>query len=407
MKQTRTNSTGLEVVIGRHVGEQLNVPAIAMIHPEGKPYWNDEYNEYWAYQLFSIRKLMENECLRLMDVPEDLIVRICKESGLAKSAIYKLAGNSIVCACLRLIFHQIKRQFPMAWTGGQVNLITLCSGYDSQMIALRQFCEEYNITSPGTPLAAHLMAWSEFDPESKRPLGQQPAVVAHNTLFPEYADRNLGDMTKIDWAAWKEQAATDDSMSGECDLLTYSTPCQSISQAGKCEGMKEGSGTRSSIVFFTENAIRELRPKFLLQENVQAITNRKNMPDFQQWQQRVEALGYTNFYTIMNAKDFGVPQNRCRMFMLSVRNDILQECGINLNGDLFAPKSFDFPTPFPLTRCIADILDEDCDPSYFLKPDSVLKFLQKNEEDSQKGIIYAVVDHHLTEDELKEYWNVG
>ena len=384
MKLTFTNSNSQEVVVGRHVGEPFDVPVIAKIYPESNPYWNEEYKEFWAYAAFSICKLKENECLRLMDVPEDLIVRLCQDSGLSKSAIYKLAGNSIVVSCLRRIIEETKNQFPDAFNDERVNLVTLCSGYDSQMIALRQVF----------PTQAHLSAWSEFDPERpKTPLEKQPAVVAHNTLFPEYADGNLGDMTKIDWEAWLSEAPAEEA---DIDLLTYSTPCQSISQAGKCEGMKEGSGTRSSIVFYTENAIRTLRPKFLLQENVRAITNRKNMPDFQQWQQRVTDLGYTNFYTIMNAKNYGVPQNRERMFMLSVRNDILEQAG---------GSDFRFPEAVPLTKCIADLLDEDCDTSYFLKPDSVRAFLEKNEEDASLGVKYAVVDHHLTLDELKAYWN--
>lgn len=390
--QYTTNSKGQRVRIGR-VGEPFNVPVIAKVYPEDAPYWNEDKQEYWAYQAFSIRKLTEGECLRLMDVPEEMIKAMCACPSLSRSAIYKLAGNSIVVACLRLIFKNIYAspvtkdadtiftsttfRAPMPET---VNLVTLCSGYDSQMIALRQVTPNSN-----------LLAWAEFDPESKRPLEQQPAVVAHNVLFPEYADRNLGDMTKIDWESVKAQWPE----STEVDILTYSTPCQSISQAGKQEGMKEGSGTRSSIVFYTANAIEVLRPKFLLQENVRAITNKKNIDDFREWQRRVEQLGYTNYYTIMNAKHYGVPQNRERMFMLSVRNDIVGTDGAPL-------PEFRFPEPFALDRCIADVLDDDVDPCYFLKPDSVLKFLQKNETDAVDGITYAVVDHHLSEDEIKE-----
>lgn len=395
---TRKNSTGKEVVIGRHVGDKIAVPAIAKIYPEALPYWNEDYKEWWAYQLFSIRKLTEGECLRLMDVPEELIVKMCQSPELSKSAIYKLAGNSIVVACIRYIIRNIYKgegdpfdifSVPFrAKVPDTINLVTLCSGYDSQAIALGQVSLELGCKFD-------LLAWSEFDPESKRPLDKQPAVVAHNLLFPQWADRNVGDMTKVDWdavkATWGGQK--------DVDILTYSTPCQSISQAGKREGMKEGSDTRSAILWYTENAIRSLRPKFLLQENVRAIINSTNIDDFKAWQNRVSSLGYTSYYTIMNAKDFGIPQNRERMFMLSVRNDMVGEDGNKL-------EDYTFPKPFPLTKCIADILDEKVDDCYFLKADSVLKFLQKNEEENEKGVIYDVVDHHLTQEELESYWGV-
>ena len=96
------------------------------------------------------------------------------------------------------------------WPGEEVKtLVTLCSGYDSQGLAFK-YCD----------IPFEILAWSEFDPESKAPLDKQPAVVAHNLLFPRWKDRNLGDMTKIDWDAWKQEHGYT-----SCDLLTYSTPC--------------------------------------------------------------------------------------------------------------------------------------------------------------------------------------
>lgn len=74
-----------------------------------------------------------------------------------------------------------------------LKVVTLCSGYDSQCLALERLKTVY------PEFDYELIAWSEFDPESKTPLDKQPAVVAHNALFPQWAERNLGDMTKIDW----------------------------------------------------------------------------------------------------------------------------------------------------------------------------------------------------------------
>ena len=152
----------------------------------------------------------------------------------------------------------------------------------------------------------------------------------------------------------------------EVDLLTYSTPCQSISQAGKREGIAEGSGTRSAVLWYTLEALRRLRPRFALQENVAALVNQQNMPHFRRWQQQVSELGYDNYWAVLNAADYGVPQNRDRVFMLSVRKDL----GL---------PPFRFPRPVRLERSIADVLEPDVDPRYFLRPESVGSFLTKNE----------------------------
>ena len=250
-----------------------------------------------------------------------------------------------------------------------INLIELCAGYGSQALAFKKLGIPYNIS-----------AWAEFDPESKRPLEQQPAVIAHDILHPEAKGRNLGDMTKIDWWAWREKH------SEEIDLLTYSTPCQSISQAGLQHGIAEDSGTRSSILWYTENAIRALQPRYLLQENVKALVSKKFMPDFQKWCNRVEDLGYTNYWKVMNAKDYGVPQNRERVFMVSVRNDIGRD-------------SFKFPLPWELDKCLADVLEDDVEQQYFLADSMVQKFLENNEE-TKGEFAYAVTDHFLSEEEI-------
>ena len=100
-----------------------------------------------------------------------------------------------------------------------LKVVTLCSGYDSQCLALNRLRDEY------PEFDYDLVAWAEFDPESNQPLERQPAVIAHNALFPQYADRNMGDMTKIDWEKLPD-----------FDLLFASTPCQDISNAGLTKG---------------------------------------------------------------------------------------------------------------------------------------------------------------------------
>lgn len=371
---------------------------IAKIYPDGHPDLQGKRDPSHPVRYFDIRKLTERECLRLMDVPEHDIIKLCEDSPLSRSSIYKLAGNSIVVSCLYHIFRNIWLTeddpddafyfFPeptfRAPLPDKIRLVTLCSGYDSQAIAMQLLVDAAR--QSGHTASYELMAWSEFDPEkAKTPLEKQPAVVAHNLLFPQWKDRNLGDMTKIDWTAFVEHLK--ETGDDDIDMLTYSTPCQSISQAGKRAGIKKGSGTRSSILWYTEEAIRALRPKFLLQENVRALVNEVNIPDFRDWQQVCSDCGYDNYWAILNAKDYGVPQNRERVFMLSVRRDL----GL---------PSYRFPKHFKLLKCIADVLDEEVDESYFLREDSVILFLQTNEADKSADIFYAATDHKLTDEEI-------
>lgn len=416
---------------------------------------------------------------RLLAAPR--VERTAPVPILANSALYKLAGNSICANVLLRIYEEALyptgRRLPTEqpslfdlpqfrlerdWKREPFRLISLCSGYDSQAIALDMLTQEH------PDFRWTLTAWSEFDPESSRPLDQQPAVVAHRLCFPK-AGPNLGDMTRIDWqdfmhnpkkyydderekregegemphvvkrdtadrqsdggseagqsvaptAVYDERGNADDAQLrigggqpdavtadripvGFIDLLTYSTPCQSISQAGKREGMAKGSGTRSSVLWSTADAIEALRPKMLLQENVRAIINQQNIRHFRQWMQTVSDLGYENFLapsftlpggerttaSILNARDYGIPQNRDRMFLVSIRKDLLRGT------------QYEFPRPFPLTQCIADVLEPDASPTLYLKPESVTAFLQKNEDGSAQ-FIYATVTHRLTSTQIE------
>lgn len=235
-----------------------------------------------------------------------------------------------------------------------LRVVTLCSGYDSQCLALNRLREAY------PDFDYRLVAWSEWDPESKAPTDRQPAVIAHNALFPQWKDRNLGDMTKIDW-----------KIVPDFDLLFYSTPCQSVSQAGLQHGFTEGSGTRSSIIWNVRDAVKIKRPKFLCLENVKAMVSGKFVGLFNLWQLELERLGYRNFAEVLNAKDYGVSQNRERIFLVSIRDD----------GNL--PRFF-FPKPFPLERRLKDVLEENVDEKYYLS-DKMLDYFNRVDADKTHG----------------------
>lgn len=227
----------------------------------------------------------------------------------------------------------------------KINVVTLCSGYDAQCLALERLKHNYS------DFDYELVAWAEVD---------KYAIQAHNVLFPQYADRNMGDITSCDWSKIKDNI----------DLLTYSTPCQSISSAGKQDGLKKGSGTASSIIWSVLNAIDVLRPKYLLMENVKALVSSKFIGDFHEWRSELSKRGYSNFAKVLNSKCYGIPQNRERIFMVSI---------------LAENASYHFPEPFPLDKRLKDVLEEDVDEKYYLSKKIIDTFIERNKINEDKG----------------------
>lgn len=160
-----------------------------------------------------------------------------------------------------------------------------------------------------------------------------------------------GDICKIDW-----QHVPD------FDLFTWSFPCQDISNAGKQGGLSKESGTRSSLAWEAIRAIKKKRPKYALMENVSALCQKKFSADFAQLRKELEELGYANFYQLLNAKDYSVPQNRLRVFMVSI---------LRTEGN--PNPTYNFPVPFPLTKCVEDYMEpaEEIGEEYFISQDRV------------------------------------
>lgn len=229
----------------------------------------------------------------------------------------------------------------------KIRLITLFSGYDSQALSMerlkRDFPNEFDY---------ELVAWCEIE---------RSAIMAHDALFPQWNDRNLGNIMQVN----PEDVP-------DCDCITWSFPCTALSNAGKQAGMKEGSGTASSLAWECIKIFKAKRPKYLLMENVAAITQRKFRDDFALLRQTIEDLGYVNFWELKNSKDFGVPQNRLRCFMVSIRND-----GDNL--------TYNFPKPFPLEKRLKDVLETDVPEEYYLKQEQVDKIIEHCERKQAEG----------------------
>lgn len=147
-------------------------------------------------------------------------------------------------------------------------------------------------------------------------------------------------------------------------MLTYSFPCQDLSKAGYGKGMTKGSGTRSGMLWEVERILDECNgnlPQVLVMENVPDVIGEKNKLDFAKWYQKLESLGYANFYQILNAKDYGIHQNRERCFMVSIL------------GDYF----YNFPTKFKLEKRLKDLLEPYVDEKYYLS-EKMIRFFKEN-----------------------------
>ena len=221
-----------------------------------------------------------------------------------------------------------------------LRVFTTFSGYDSQCLALDRL-----------PIDYELVGWSEID---------RYAIQAHNALYPQWADRNYGDITKIDWAKVPD-----------FDLFTYSSPCQDFSQAGLQRGGEQGSGTRSSLLWECERAIAAKKPKYLLMENVAALVSQKFIKLFNRWQVVLQGYGYKSFPQVLNAKDYGVPQNRERIFLVSILDEEAR---------------YEFPKKEKLTRRLKDVLETEVDERYYLNDERVRGLLLSTQTEYGKEI---------------------
>ena len=134
------------------------------------------------------------------------------------------------------------------------------------------------------------------------------------------------------------------------DLITHGSPCQDFSLAGKQAGGDKDSGTRSSLMYETIRIVEKLKPKYVIWENVKNLLSKKHRHNFDAYLETMEQLGYTNYYQVLNAKDYGIPQNRERVFTVS----ILGDC------------KYKFPPKQELKLKLKDMLEDEVDEKYYL-----------------------------------------
>ena len=159
-----------------------------------------------------------------------------------------------------------------------------------------------------------------------------------------------------------------------CDLLTYSFPCQDISMAGRHAGISVG--TRSGLLYEVERLllvakVQGLLPKYLLLENVKNLVGKMYKEDFNLWLQKLSELGYTNYWQVLNAKDYNLPQNRERVFVVSVLDN---------------KEPYIFPTAVPLTTKLKDILEVEPDSKYFLTTKQISSIINSSYSQNARRI---------------------
>lgn len=232
--------------------------------------------------------------------------------------------------------------YPTFKIDNPIRLIELFAGVGSQAMSLRD-------------IGAKFEHWKvvEFD---KFAINSYNAIHDTNFKVTDIRDVHYEDLEIVEKDKY-------------CYIMTYSFPCQDLSKAGKQKGMAKGSGTRSGLLWEVERILIELNeknslPQVLLMENVPDVIGQKNYDDFMKWYGVLEKMGYQSYYKILNAKDYGIPQNRERCFMVSVLGKF----------------NYQFPKKMHLELRLKDMLEKQVEDKYYLSQDKIDKFSKKFDE---------------------------
>lgn len=178
------------------------------------------------------------------------------------------------------------------------------------------------------------------------------AIKSYCAIHNVPENKNLGDITKINI-----------DKIPDFDLLTWGFPCQDISIAGRMEGIKKG--TRSGLYYEGYKILKAKRPGISITENVKNLTSKRFKEQFETILKDIEELGYNNYWQVLNAKNYSVPQNRERIFIVSIRKDIDKN-------------NFVFPSPVELKLKLKDLLEDTVDDKFYLTENGIGRLIKKN-----------------------------
>ncbi len=214
-----------------------------------------------------------------------------------------------------------------------IRLLSLFTGIGAFETALRNLNIPYE-----------LVGFSEID---------KFAIKSYCAIHNVDEEINLGDVKNINTEKIRD-----------VDFMTWGFPCQDISIAGNLKGIEEGK-TRSGLYFEGYRILREVMPKVSIIENVKNLTSKRFREKFVRILKDIEDAGYNNYWRILNAKDYGVPQNRERVFVVSIRKDI-DKC------------SFNFPDKQFLKIRLKDLLEDEVDEKYYLSDKAIGRLIKKS-----------------------------
>ncbi len=189
------------------------------------------------------------------------------------------------------------------------------------------------------------------------------AIKSYCAIHNVSSELNLGDITKIQL----------NQLPKDIDLITHGSPCQDFSLAGKQAGGDMGTGTRSSLMWNTINIVTYTKPKYVVWKNVKNLLNKKHKHNFDSYITIMESLGYNSYYQVLNAKDYGIPQNRERVYTISIRKDIDE-------------KEFKFPKKEPLKIVLKDLLEKEVDEKFYLNDKQLLAIKNSTYMSTQRRI---------------------
>lgn len=213
------------------------------------------------------------------------------------------------------------------------------AGYGSQSLSFKYLKEKH------PEFDFKVVGYSEIEPSAI-----QAYRLLHGWDIP-----NFGDVTRIDW-----------NEVPDFDFISWSSPCQDFSNAGLRQGGEEGSGTRSSLIFQEKRMLAVKKPKYVMLENVKGLLSEKMRKYFFQYLRDLDSFGYTSFYKVLNSKDYGIPQNRERIFVISI-----------LRTEDEPNPEYHFPSPIKLETTVEDMLEDNVSPEYFLSQQHLEKYLSK------------------------------
>lgn len=291
-----------------------------------------------VYQDGRCRKLTPLEYERLQTLPDGYT------DGVADTHRYNAIGNGWTVDVITHIFNNLKEVLFEDSNDIPLKLLSLFSGIGAFEKALKNLNINYD-----------LIAYSEIDKYASK---------SYSAIHNVNESLNLGDITKVN----------EKELPKDIDLITYGFPCQDISLAGKQKGLfnEDGTQTRSGLFFDALRIIEEIQPKVAIAENVKNLVGKKFKSQFEIVLKSLEDAGYNQYWKILNSREFGIPQNRERVFIVSIRKDIDTE-------------DFQFPQGFPLKLRLKDMLDDIVDEKYYISERMLRGFIEHNERHKEKG----------------------